>query len=113
MTIDHHILGYLAKEESFNDKEFIVKEGSGGHWVYVIIEGEAKVKKNTPKARLSLMFQYQPYFKANLFPEINRPINRSEYTQIKPFVEELGLEGWVQDFRPQENLAGPYFKPDK
>lgn len=54
MTIDHNILGYLAKEENFSDKEFIVKEGSGGHWVYVIIEGKVKVKKNTPKGLVTI-----------------------------------------------------------
>lgn len=54
MKIDHNILGYLAKEENFNDGEFIVREGSGGHWVYVIIEGKARVKKNTPKGSVTI-----------------------------------------------------------
>lgn len=70
------------------------------------------IKENTPKARVSLMFQYQPYFKASSCPKINRPVNRAEYAQIKAYIEDLALDGWVQDFNPREELAGPYFEPD-
>jgi len=70
------------------------------------------IKENTPKALVSVMFQYQPYFKADTYPEINRRINTSEYNQVKEFVEELGLGGWVQDLNPIEDLAGIYFKKD-
>lgn len=70
------------------------------------------IKKNTPEALVSTMFQYQPYFKANNYPLINRPINQTEYGQIKAFVEEIGVKGWVQDFPPLESLAGPYFEPN-
>jgi len=70
------------------------------------------IKKNTPKVLVSVMFQYQPYFKAHLHSQINRPINYREYIEIKNFVEELGLKGWVQDLNTKEGLAGPYFKPN-
>ena len=53
-TIDPNILGYLAKEDRFGDGEFIVREGSSGHWVYVMIEGKAKVKKKTPKGLVTV-----------------------------------------------------------
>ncbi|MCF7907691.1 MAG: radical SAM protein [Candidatus Omnitrophica bacterium] len=72
------------------------------------------IKDNTPKVLPSVMFQYQPYFKANTYPEINRPINKNEYKEIKQFVEELGLEGgWIQEFGPQSDLAGVHFKADQ
>ena len=72
------------------------------------------IKQNTPKALPSVMFQYQPYFKANSYPEINRPINKDEYREIKEFVEELGIEGgWIQEFQPQSSLAGVHFKQDQ
>lgn len=72
------------------------------------------IKQNTPEALPSVMFQYQPYFKASTYPEINRPINKDEYKEIKQFVEELGLEGgWIQEFKPQSDLAGVHFKPDQ
>jgi len=70
------------------------------------------IKKNTPKALVSVMFQYQPYFRAYLHPQINRSINYQEYLEIKKFVEEVDLGGWVQDHNPKEDLAGPYFEPN-
>ena len=69
------------------------------------------IKQNTPDALLSLMFQYQPYFKAVDFPQINRRISQTEYEELKSFTEGLELDGWIQDFKPQEDLAGIYFSP--
>ena len=69
------------------------------------------INENTPKAVISLMFQYQPYFKADLYPEINRRVNEAEYEQIIKFLDGLGLEGWVQDLSSREELAGVHFKP--
>lgn len=54
MTLDHYIFAYVAKEESYQSKEFVVKEGSRGDWVYVILEGKAKVKKATPKGMVTI-----------------------------------------------------------
>ncbi len=69
------------------------------------------IKDNTPQAALSLMFQYQPYFKAQKFPEINRKLTPKEYRQVTDFLESLGINGWVQEFDSKENLAGIYFSP--
>ena len=69
------------------------------------------ISQNIPQALVSIMSQYQPYFKANLYPEINRRLAESEYKESKEFVEELGLEGWVQEFNPQAELAGVNFSP--
>jgi putative pyruvate formate lyase activating enzyme len=71
------------------------------------------IKKNAPEAWISVMSQYQPYFKAKEFAKINRTLNLKEYNQIKKLVEALGLKGWLQEFKPQENLAGVHFKKDK
>jgi putative pyruvate formate lyase activating enzyme len=67
------------------------------------------VKENTPNAILSLMFQYQPYFKAKNYPELARRVNDVEYQQIKSFLEDFELDGWVQDLEPDEHLAGVHF----
>jgi putative pyruvate formate lyase activating enzyme len=67
------------------------------------------IKQNIPQALISVMFQYQPYFKANRYPEINRKITLPEYQEIKEFVEKLGLDGWLQDFNPCKELAGVNF----
>ena len=71
------------------------------------------LNENLPDALASVMFQYQPYYKANNFPEINRAINKNEYNQIKSFSEEIGLKGWVQALAPREELAGVHFKEEK
>ena len=71
------------------------------------------IKQNAPEALTSVMFQYRPYFKANLYPEINRSLTFPEYKNIKEFCEEIELKGWIQDFNTSESLlAGPYFKQD-
>jgi putative pyruvate formate lyase activating enzyme len=71
----------------------------------------AWVAENIPGAIISLMSQYQPYFKAGLYPEINRRVNAVEYRQVRDFLENLGLEGWTQGLSPEEKLAGVHFKP--
>ena len=49
MTIDGLVYGYVASEETYPDKAVIIEEGSKGDWVYVILEGSAKVSKRTRK----------------------------------------------------------------
>jgi putative pyruvate formate lyase activating enzyme len=71
----------------------------------------AWLQENTPQAILSLMFQYQPYFKANVYSEINRKINIIEYEKIKESLKSMDLEGWIQGLNPKEELAGVYFNP--
>jgi putative pyruvate formate lyase activating enzyme len=68
------------------------------------------IKKNTPKIPVSVMSQYQPYHQAKKFPKIARSLNTKEYNQVKMLVEKLELEGWYQESKPQENLAGIYIK---
>lgn len=70
------------------------------------------IKQNTPGAILSLMYQYQPYYKAKDYPNINRTVSRDEYVELNKFMTALDLDGWVQDLAPQENLAGVYFKEE-
>lgn len=69
------------------------------------------VSENTPRALISLMFQYQPYFKASQYPEIDRRVDEGEYERVIGFLDELDLEGWAQDLSPEENMAGVHFRP--
>jgi putative pyruvate formate lyase activating enzyme len=69
------------------------------------------VNENTPEALISLMFQYQPYFKACLYPEIDRRVNEEEYESVMDYLDELDLDGWAQGLSPEENLAGVHFRP--
>jgi CRP-like cAMP-binding protein len=49
MPIDPYIHGYIAGEEHHQDKDIIIREGSKGYWIYMILEGKVKVKKKTPR----------------------------------------------------------------
>lgn len=53
MAIDPCIFSYLTREEDYPDKAVIVQEGSHGGWVYVVLQGKVKVKKNTPKGTVA------------------------------------------------------------
>ncbi|MBD3264662.1 MAG: radical SAM protein [Candidatus Omnitrophica bacterium] len=70
------------------------------------------IEENTPQALLSLMFQYQPYYKAKDFPEINRAIDNEEYSRTSKYAQKLNLKGWVQEFSSNKSMAGPYFEPN-
>jgi len=63
---------------------------------------------------VSLMNQYIPMFKANDFPEINKPLNPNHYDSLINYALELGIKnGFIQeegtntsDFIPEFNLDG-------
>lgn len=54
MTIDPQVYSIVVNEESFPDKSVIIKEGSGGDWIHVILEGRVKIKKQTSKGLLTI-----------------------------------------------------------
>ena len=54
MNIDRLVYGYMAKEESYPDGANIIKEGGTGNWVYIILKGQAKVKKNTSRGVITI-----------------------------------------------------------
>ena len=45
---------YIRDEEIHQDGTVIFEEGGFSDWVYVIIEGEVKVSKNTPKGKVTV-----------------------------------------------------------
>jgi putative pyruvate formate lyase activating enzyme len=52
----------------------------------------------SPSTAVSLMSQYFPANRANLYPEINRRITRLEHQTAVQLLDEYGLQtGWVQD----------------
>lgn len=54
MSIVKLVFSYIASEETHQDKTVIIKEGSKGNWVYIILEGQVKVKKDSPKGMVTL-----------------------------------------------------------
>lgn len=49
-------------------------------------------KKNIPKVRFNLMFQYSPYYKAYTYPEINRMLTMEERKKALSILKEAKLE---------------------
>jgi len=47
---------YIVEETIYHDREVIIEEGTKGSWIYVILEGIAKVKKRTPKGMVTVDF---------------------------------------------------------
>jgi len=45
---------YIRDEEAYSDGEVIFQEGTFGDWVYVVIEGQVKVVKKTPKGEVTI-----------------------------------------------------------
>ena len=54
MSVHSFIYGYMVSEETYEANDYIIKEGSKGDWVYVILEGQVKVKKMTSKGMVTI-----------------------------------------------------------
>jgi len=54
MPISSEILCTIVNEETYPDKSVISKEGGVANWIYVILEGRAKIKKQTSKGMITL-----------------------------------------------------------
>lgn len=54
MTLDSVVYGYMVDEQDYPDKKVIIEEGSVGDWVYVVLEGQVKIKKKTAKGLVTL-----------------------------------------------------------
>jgi CRP-like cAMP-binding protein len=54
MPVHHTIHAYVASEEFYPNGSVIIEEGTVGDWVYVILEGSAKVRKKTSKGLVAV-----------------------------------------------------------
>ena len=54
MPVHHTIHAYVASEEFYPNGSVIIEEGTMGDWVYVILEGSAKVRKKTSKGLVTV-----------------------------------------------------------
>ncbi len=54
MSVAAFLYEYLENEESYGDNEYIIKEGNTGDWMYMIIEGQVKVKKMTSNGAVTI-----------------------------------------------------------
>lgn len=68
------------------------------------------VRENTGEAYLSIMSQYLPLAKAELFPEINRKITEREYEKVLNYAFESGIENiFVQERSSADKTYIPDF----
>ncbi|MBW1739798.1 MAG: cyclic nucleotide-binding domain-containing protein [Deltaproteobacteria bacterium] len=54
MAIDPLVYEYVANEENYPENAVIIEEGSNAYWVYVVLEGQVKVKKRTPNGMVTV-----------------------------------------------------------
>ena len=54
MAIDQLLYVYVLSEEDYPANAVIVREGSKGEWIYIVLEGKVKIKKNTPKGMVTI-----------------------------------------------------------
>lgn len=54
MAFDQLLYVYIMSEEDYPANSAIVREGSKGDWIYIILEGTVKIKKNTPMGMVTI-----------------------------------------------------------
>jgi CRP-like cAMP-binding protein len=54
MPIDPLIYDYVSSEKDYPDKAVILEEGRGGDWIFIILEGQVRVKKRSQKGMVTL-----------------------------------------------------------
>jgi len=54
MPLHPTVHAYIATEEFYPNESVIIEEGTVGDWVYVILEGSAKVRKKTPRGMVTI-----------------------------------------------------------
>lgn len=68
------------------------------------------IRSLSDNVNLSLMSQYNPQYKADQFPEINRFLDQKEFESVSKMVEELNFQyGWIQEFGGAVKCLNPDF----
>ena len=103
VTIDSEIMDYLVSEESFPDKAYVFKEGGSGDWIYVILEGQVKIKKQTSKGMLTIdtMSEGDIIGEAALFKEGTVKRNASAIADGPVLVGTLDTDQLMRDWEKQ------------
>jgi len=103
MTINPQVYSFVVSEESFPDKSVIIKEGSGGDWIYVILEGRVKIKKQTSKGMLTIETLTEGNFigETELLKQSNVPRFTSAIADGPVLVGTLDTEQLKRDWEAQ------------
>lgn len=54
MSVNAALFAYIVDEKRYSQGEVIIEEGKRGTWVFVILEGSAKVMKMTSKGMVTI-----------------------------------------------------------
>jgi CRP/FNR family cyclic AMP-dependent transcriptional regulator len=100
MAVDPRLHEYLANEELYADGTVIVEEGSVGNWVYVILDGSAKVKKETSKGPLTLdiLKEGDIFGEIEFLEGIPRPRSTSLVASGEVWVAVLDVDRLLMDY---------------
>jgi CRP/FNR family cyclic AMP-dependent transcriptional regulator len=100
MAIDPRLEEFLASEELYHDGTVIVEEGSVGNWVYVILDGSAKVKKETSKGPLTLdiLKEGDIFGEIEFLEGIPRPRSTSLVASGEVWVAVLDVDRLLMDY---------------
>jgi CRP-like cAMP-binding protein len=44
----------ILEEEEYQDGDVILREGTSTDWIYIILEGQVRIQKNTPKGPVAI-----------------------------------------------------------
>lgn len=88
---------------------------------HLVLPGQIENTKNCLKfirsisedIHLSLMSQYNPAYRANNFPEINRELTKKEWEEVLKMVKDLKFKyGWIQRFDGSAKCLNPDFSEE-
>lgn len=103
-------VGESGEDEGVGVKGLIVR--------HLVLPGQLENTENCLKfirsisegVHLSLMSQYNPTYRANDFPEINRELTKKEWDAVLKMVEDLQFKyGWIQEFGSSVENFNPDF----
>ena len=105
MDINQLMELYLSNEETYESGEIIIEEGTRANWVYIILEGQAKVTKRTDAGIVTT----DKLKKGAIFGEMallgNVPAGQSAYVIAADGAIRLGVLDSQQLLKDYESLS--------
>lgn len=68
------------------------------------------ISQNIEENFVSVMAQYFPVYKALETEDINRKLNKEEYSEIMSYIQNLNINGYFQDLEDNEEQYVPQFE---